>query len=425
MKTEDKFLGVKSRVRNYNLNILTIAVTAFVSLVLVGCNSGGTTGAGGSVDTNTVAATVNGKDIKMEEVDRLVNQKAQGQQTSFSPLELAGARLQVLDNLIQEEVLYQKAEKENNLPTDDQVTAELNRLKTASGKSQEQFQKDMETANETEQSLRDKIKRQLAVQKLEENLTGKIEPPKDSEIEAFYNGNKAAFVNKRGAKLAAIVIDPSNSGEGDKTTNQQEAVLKGNELLKQLQQGADFATLARENSEDQTGLQGGDLGSIPEEQLTQLFPQATQLIMSAETPNGKIIPTQSQGKFFILKLQQRNDKDEDLTLESPGVREKVTTSLIDSRKQLLSQSYAAIAMDEAKVVNYLAQKIVSNPNELSGARPAGATPPPAANTNVNTANGNTNSANANSVNTNTGKSNANTAKSNANTPANTNAKGVK
>jgi hypothetical protein len=109
-----------------------------------------------------------------------------------------------------------------------------------------------------------------------------------------------------------------------------------------------------------------------------------------------------------------------LTLESPGIRQQVTDSLINARKQLLVQSYSAIAMNEAKIVNNLAQKVVANPNELSGARPASAdTPKPESNTNTagNTA-ANTNTAtNTKAVNTNTKvetKPSANTAKTNVN-----------
>ena len=46
--------------------------------------------------------------------------------------------------------------------------------------------------------------------------------------------------------------------------------------------------------------------------------------------------------------------------------------LVNNRKQLLAASYQAIAMNEAKIENFLAKKVVDNPNELSGARPAGA-----------------------------------------------------
>ncbi len=345
------------------------------------------------------AATVNGKPIKMEEVERAIKVQAQGQEAKLSPLELAQARLQVLEGLIQEEVMFQKAEKEGVVPSDEEVTAELNKRKTASGLSQEEFEKRMKEAGETDASLREKIKKGLAIQKLTDKITGKIEPPKDSEIDSFYNGNKEAFVKKRGVKLAAIVIDPANNGEGDTTRNDQEAALKGNEIINQLKQGGDFAAIAREKSEDQSRLQGGDLGYISEEELKQGFPpQVAATLMDPKFPIGQIQIAQAQGKFYILKLQERSDKDENLTLESPGIRQQVTDSLIDARKRLLAASYQAMAMNEAKIENFLAKRVVESPNELSGARPASAETP-VADTNANTgANANTTantSANAN------------------------------
>jgi peptidyl-prolyl cis-trans isomerase SurA len=380
------FEGVNSIVRKANFTILGVAFLAISTLILSGCPS--VTDSNRSktdVDPNEAAATVNGKAIKLEEVERIIKQQGQGQEARLSPLELAQTRLQVLQGLIQDEVLFQKAEKEGVVPTDEEVLAEYNKLKTNSGKSAEQFLKDLQAANETEESLREKVKKQLAVKKLEDKITGKIEPPKDSEIEAFYNGNKEAFVKKKGVKLAAIVVDPANNGEGDTTTTEADAVRVGNEIIAQLRQGGDFAQIAREKSEDQSRVQGGDLGYVSEEQMRQTFPaQVAATLMNPEFKPGQILPTPMQGKFYILKLQERSDKDENLTLESPGVRQQVNESLINARKQLLVQSYAAIAMNEAKIVNNLAQKVVDNPNDLSGARPANANVP-SANTNTNSA----------------------------------------
>lgn len=389
------FEGVKATVQKSRVKFLTAAFIAVASITFAGCNQTNTPATGGGaaiIDPNETAATVNGKAIKLEEVERGVKQQAQGQEDKLSPLELASARLQVLEGLIQNEVLYQKAEKESAVPTEEQVTAEVNKRKTESKVSAEKFDEQMKQAGMTEASFRDTIKKGLAVQNLIDKITGKIEPPKDSEIEAFYNGNKEAFVNKRGVKLAAIVIDPTDNGEGDTTKNQQDAVIKANEVIKQLQQpGADFAAVAREKSEDQSKLQGGDLGYITEDDLRESFPpQVAATLMDPKFQVGQSTGAQVRGKYYILKLQQRNDKDENLTLESPGVREKVIEQLVGSRKQLLSQSYAAIAMNEAKIENYLAQKVVNNPNELSGARPAGS-----ANANANSAaNANTNTNNA-------------------------------
>lgn len=411
----DTFEGVKATVQNIKFKFITVTVLAALVALLSGCpgttptNSNGTTP---KVDLNEAAATVNGKTIKLEEVERGLKQQAQGQESKLSPLELAQARLQILENLIQQEVMFQKAEKEGTVPTDEEVTGEYNKTKQQSGMSQEQFDKMMQESGQTEASARESIKKGLAIKKLIEKITGKIEPPKDKEIEDFYNGNKTAFVKKKGVKLAAIVVDPANSGEGDTTTDEQSAVLKGNEIIKQLQQGMDFATIAREKSEDQSKFQGGDLGYISEEEMRQQFPaQVVQTLMSPNFPVGQVLPTPLQGKFYIFKLQERSDKDEDLTLESPGIRQQVTDSLINARKQLLAASYQTMAMNEAKIVNNLAEKVVNNPNELSGARPASAATP--ANTNANTATANTN-ANANV------KANSNANAKPANTTANAN-----
>ncbi len=136
--------------------------------------------------------------------------------------------------------------------------------------------------------------------------------------------------------------------------------------------------MAREFSEDQSKFQGGDLGYLSEDDLKQAFPEgAAAGLMSPQLQVGQIVSVRSQGKLFILKLQERSDKDEALTLESPGVRQQVIESLGNSRKQLLAASYQAVAMNEAKIENYLAKKVVDNPNELSGARPAGASTPAA------------------------------------------------
>ena len=407
MNKTDSLRGVDSKVQIFT-KVSLFLVLALSAIFLAACGQTGPEGT--APDLNATAATVNGKSITMEEVERAFKQQAQGQEGRLSPLEVAAARLQVLQSLIEQEVMFQKAEKEGTLPTDEEVTAEYNKRRTASGLSEEQWNAKMKEVGETEASAKAVIKKGLAIQKLTDKITGKIENPKDAEVDAFYNGNKAAFVRKKGVKLAAIVIDPANNGEGDTTTDEVSAVAKANEIIGQLRNGADFAAIAREKSEDQTRFQGGDLGYIAEEELRQTMPaQTVQALMNPQTQIGAVVNTTMNGKFYILKLQERSDKDEELTLESPGVRQQVTESLNNARKQLLAASYQTMAMNEARIVNNLAQRVVENPNELSGARPA---QPASANANVaNTATSNSNAA----ANTNTAPTNANT--TNANRPA--------
>src|SRR5258708_3630845 len=298
----DKLKGVKAIVQINRKGILGLAAMAVFAAFFTACGGPAANTPPGAVDPKETAAKVNGKVITMQEVDRAVKQQAQGQESKMSPLELAGARLQVLDTLIQQEVMFQKAEKDGAVPSDEDITVEINKQKAQSGKSADQIDKDMKDQGMTEATLRDQVKKALAIQKLVEKITGKIEQPKDSEIEAFYNGNKDAFVKKRGVKLAAIVIDPSNSGGGDTTVDEPSSVFRANDIIGKLKAGQDFATLAREFSEDQSKLQGGDLGYLAEDDLKQAFGDQTAAgLMSAQVQVGGVVTARSQGKLFILK----------------------------------------------------------------------------------------------------------------------------
>lgn len=412
MKSKHKSTGVNSTVQNFKKVFLFLLISSAAAMITACGGPGG----GAGTDPNETAATVNGKAIKMEEVERAVKQQTNGQESKLSPLELAAARLQALQSLIEQEVLYQKAEKEGTVPSDDEVNAEFNKARTDSRLSAEQFDAKMKEIGETEASTKLTIKKRLAIQKLIDKITGKIEPPKDSEIEQFYYANKEAFKNRRGAQLGAIVIDPRDLGEGDTTKNDIEAQAKAREIGTRLLNGADFATLASELSEDpDTKYRSGDWRYFTEEEMKQVFPQGFADFVMNKMQTGQIIPQviPFEGRYLIIKLQRKQEKDEDRTLESPGVRQEITDYLINARKQLLQASYQAIAMNEARIENNLARRVVENPNELSGARPASAAETPAANTN-NSANAN--GAPASNVNTGSTSSNGNkeTVKGNSN-----------
>ena len=66
-------------------------------LALTACQSG--SGSGATAGKGEAAAIVNGTKISVAEVDRVTAEQAQGQQAQLSQLELASARLQVLESL--------------------------------------------------------------------------------------------------------------------------------------------------------------------------------------------------------------------------------------------------------------------------------------------------------------------------------------
>jgi peptidyl-prolyl cis-trans isomerase SurA len=340
---------------------------AFLSFGLISCNRQSAHVADG------VAATVNGRSIMLSEVDRIISQQTGGQQAQLSPLELAAARLQVLDGLIQQEVLFQRAEKEGLLPTEDEITQAINSEKIQRNMTEEEFQRMLRESGQTEQALRETVRKQLAIQKLQDKVIGKI-AISDKEVEDFYNNNKQQFVNARGVGLANIVVDPQDNGYQDDAKNEAEAKLKIDEIYQRLKTGnADFATVARARSEDPSNVRGGDIGFATEEQLRQAgFPQDLINKFFNSMQVGDITPPIKfpNGRWYIFKLTDKRLQTENLTLDSPGVRDQIKNALINQRRSLLNAALLEVAMNEAKIVNYLARNMLNSPNNLSGVRPA-------------------------------------------------------
>ena len=148
------------------------AVTGLViaGLVLNGCSSG----ASESKD-QMVAATVNGRNIMMQEVERAINQQTGGNPSTLNQLQMAQARLQVLSNLIQREVLFQRAEREKLLPTEAQIDGAITAQKQNSGMTAEDFEKSLKAQNISAEALREEARKDLAISALQDKYAGKID----------------------------------------------------------------------------------------------------------------------------------------------------------------------------------------------------------------------------------------------------------
>lgn len=349
---------------------ITIALLGLIAFAFAACNN--TTGGTGATDAS-VAATVNGKNIMLAEVDKLINQQYQGQQAQMSQLELAQVRLQVLDGLMQKEVLFQRAEREKLLPTENDITQFINTQMQQSQMTQEQFQQRLKDAGQTMESLREEARKALAIQKLQDQTAGKVTAPSDKQVEDFYNNNKEQFVNRRGVSLADIAVDPQpNPGMQDDAKSDVEAKQKIDLIYQQLKTGADFATVARARSEDPYGERGGDIGFATEEDLKRNgFPTELVARFFGDMQVGSYTePVQFRGGWYIFKLQSKQLQNENLTLESPEVRKQITDAIVNQQKQILNAALLQVAMNDAKIVNNLAVNMLNSPNNLSGSRPA-------------------------------------------------------
>jgi peptidyl-prolyl cis-trans isomerase SurA len=350
--------------------VFAVTCLAVAGLVLNGCSSGSS-----EAKDQMVAATVNGHNIMLSEVERAINQQTSGNPSTLNQLQMAQARLQVLSNLIQREVLFQRAEREKLLPSEAQIDGAIATQKQNSGMTAEDFEKSLKAQNISAETLREEARKDLAISALQDKYAGKINIS-DREVEEYYANNRAQFVKARGVALAMIMVDPAdNSAEGiaDDAKNETDAKLKIDNIYQQLQGKADFATVARARSEDINTLRGGgDIGFATESDLrNNNFP--TELIASFFGPmqvGDYTQPTRfSSGKWYIFKLAEKRLANENLTLESAGVRQQITQGLTNQRKSILNAALLETAINDAKIVNHLATNMLNNPGNL-GLRPA-------------------------------------------------------
>jgi hypothetical protein len=92
-------------------------------------------------------------------------------------------------------------------------------------------------------------------------------------------------------------------------------------------------------------------------------------------------PKLINNRWYILKLQEKRLATENLTLESPNVRQQINAALTEQRKNILNAALLEVALSEAKIVNSFAANMLANPSNL-GLRPASANAanPPASTT---------------------------------------------
>jgi hypothetical protein len=353
-------------VSKFKTPILTLSLI-LSAVLLMSCGQSGATSSSSS-SKGEAAAVVNGTKITTAEVDRVTTEQSQGQQNQLSQLELAAARLRVLEGLITNEILYQKAKKDNLIPADTDVNSFIQQSKAEGGMTEEAFQKRLKETNQTEAEFKEDIRKQLAIKKLEENISNQIKVS-DMEVEQAFKANPP--VAPAGIALSDIVVDPQQNFQGSDPNDakgEAEAKNKIDAIYAQLKGGADFATIARARSEDQSALRAGDLGFIAMEQMSQFGPFAAKVMSLKEGEYTEPLK-ETNGRWHIFKMTGKRTETRQLTLDDPEVRKQIADQIRQQRASLLSQALIAQARNEAKVENYLIADLIKNPNNLGVLRP--------------------------------------------------------
>ncbi|WP_406672115.1 peptidylprolyl isomerase [Natronospira sp.] len=111
------------------------------------------------------------------------------------------------------------------------------------------------------------------------------------------------------------------------------------DLIAALDEGADFAELAREHSTGPTGERGGDLGWFPAEQMVEPFANA---VRAMEAGSFTAEPVQTQFGWHVILLEDTRET------EGPAF-EEVREQIADNLRQQRVQRYVSELREQAEV----------------------------------------------------------------------------
>lgn len=353
--------------------ILLLTCVCALALVAGACgekNGASSSSGGGGDDT---AAVVNGIKILVKDVDRVVAQQFRGQENQLSQVEQAAYRLQALDNLITQEALYQQAQKQNIVPSEDDLKKAIQSYKVDNGLTEEAFANELKQLNQTEEQFRESVKKQLAIQKLYENAAAQLKV-QERDVADVFKANPKQFSIQPGVALSDIIIDPGENNMKFDVKGDAAAEQRVKEIKVRLDKGSDFATIARQLSEHQSAMRAGDLGFLARAQFVDLpqmmgLPSALgERLYGMEAGDITEPIKDSAGRWHIFKVTGKQTETRDRTLDE--VRAEITEAIRSQRKQVVDAALQARARDEAKIENLLAQRMIENPNGFGVLRPA-------------------------------------------------------
>jgi peptidyl-prolyl cis-trans isomerase SurA len=348
-----------STVSKVRATALWVSLALLGGVFAVGCNRKSDPG---------VAAIVNGQPIQRAEVEKYYRDNLGNVRQQPSREQAETTRLNILRQLIDEEILQQRAAKLHLVATDEEVNAKLAEMKAPY--TQEEFDKRLQASGMTLDDLRRQIRRSLTSDKLlNKEVISRIDIT-DSDITNYYNANKAQFnFIEPKYNLAEIVVtsapakmQQSANLQNSKAGSDAEALKKIQMLHNRLESGEDFANVAMNFSENPNDASnGGDMGFIPESTLRSDPPVFAALSNLKPGQITDVIPLMAPGSksaagYAIYRLIEKEPAGQ-RELNDPRVQQDIRQQLRDGRSQLLRAAYYEVLRDQAHVDNYLANQI--------------------------------------------------------------------
>jgi peptidyl-prolyl cis-trans isomerase C len=292
-------------------------------------------------------AVVNGSLITQADFVRAmdrVQRRLTGAGKSLDDSQLLVIRKEVLEGLINAELLYQESQRDG---IEVEQGAIDKQLKTLKGRfpNEDIFKSALTKADLSEADLRSEIGRGLAIQQFITKEFVERVAVSTKEVRAYYDGHPQDFKQPEQVRASHILV--KNNRHADES-QRAEAGEKIRQIQQKLQEGEDFASLAKAFSQCPSSAKGGDLGYFRRGQMVKPFEDVAFALEPGEVSD----PVETKFGYHLIKV---TDKKPEKTIPYEDIKESIEQYLKDKKTEKEVSIYVQRLKENAKVERFLAE----------------------------------------------------------------------
>lgn len=231
-------------------------------------------------------------DQRLEQVRRTIAQR--GAETP--PDEVLAQ--QVLERLISENLQLQLAERSGIRISDEELNQALATIAQRNNLTAEQFREALLRDGLDPQQAREQIRREMMISRVRQRRVAERIQVSDQELQSFLASDLGKLQLSAEYRLANILIPIPEAADASTI---QEAERLAEDTYQQLQQGADFASLAAARSGSENAWDGGDMGWRKAPQLPPPFDTQVPEMQVGEVSR----PVRTPSGYILLKLNEK------------------------------------------------------------------------------------------------------------------------
>lgn len=211
-------------------------------------------------------------------------------------------RQQVMERLILDAIQLQIAERSGIRVSDEELNASMATIAERNGLTQQEFAQALAADGLTLQDAQEQIRHEMIISRVRQYRVAERIQVTDQEVQNFLASDLGKMQLAEEYQLANILIPVPDAATNDDLDKAQKTVAS---VVKQLEQGADFAQLAMTYSASENALEGGEMGWRKAAQLPPPFDR----LLGGMSIGQVTEPARTAGGIIMLKLLDKRGGD--------------------------------------------------------------------------------------------------------------------